>query len=202
MLYSNSGDVFNLMAVRALRIKLCVLCMAMLFAGSGLGGPIIQYQATNLGMNASGETVIAFSYTLTGLDLLTNQELDIQFPVATFTQLSNGVAGPGFDLGVFQPNQPVGVEGDYAILAIVDNPSLAGPFTVDATLVPGFATPPSSQPFVIYNDNVTPSAVVLQGTATAVASAVPEPSAMLLCGSGLLVIFAADAMRRRRRQTP
>lgn len=187
-------------AGRALCMMLWVLFLAALIGGTVSAAPIIQYQTTNLGVDASGDTVIGFSFTLSGLNLLANDEFDIQFPVTAFTQLSNGVAGAGFDLLLFQPNQPVGVQGDYSALALVDNPSLSGTFTVDATLASGITVPPSSLPFVIYNDNVTPSAVLFEGNATAAVSAVPEPSDMLLCGSGMIVAAAAELIRRRRRK--
>lgn len=185
---------------RTLRGMLMVPCLAGLLAATASAAPIIDYQTTDLGLNGSGNTVIQFSYTITGLDLLTNQELDIQFDPTVFTQLSNGVAGPGFNLLLFQPNQPIGVQGDYSALATQDHPPLTGPFIVDATLAAGITSPPSGQPFIIYDDNVFPSTVLFQGTATAATSTspVPEPVSLLLSAGGLLMLGAAGIARRRR----
>jgi hypothetical protein len=159
--------------------------------------PIIQYQTTSLGVDSTGSSVFQFNFLLSGIDLLTNQEFDVEFDPTVFTQLANGVAGPGFDLLLFQPNQPIGVEGDYSALAIIDHPPITGTFSVDATLAAGITTPPTSQIFVIWDDNVTPSALVFQGTATEVVSGVPEPRSFMLCIGGVLAISAVWAVRRR-----
>jgi hypothetical protein len=174
------------------------LLMAGCMAASLSAAPLIQYQTTSLGVDNTGSSVFRFTYTLSGIDLPINQEFDIEFDPTVFTQLANGVTGPGFDLLLFQPNQPVGVEGDYSDLATVNHPSLTGTFSVDATLAAGITAPPISQPFIIFDDNMTPSTVVFQGTATAtVAGGVPEPWSFLLSGGGLLTMSAVWAVRRR-----
>ena len=66
-----------------------------------------------------------------------SDELDISFDPTVFTEISNGVAPPDFDLLLFQVNNPPGAQGDYSALAVVDHASLAGTFSVDFSYIPG-----------------------------------------------------------------
>jgi hypothetical protein len=163
----------------------------------------IDFQVSTVGATGT------YQYFLSGFDFRVNQpclnapalecsdELDIQFDPTMFGQLLNGVAGAGFDLLLLQPNNPPQAPGDYSALAVVDHPSLGGPFRVDFTFTgpqPGF------QPYSIrqFDSAGNFEGVVLTGT-TVPANAVPEPVNFSLCCVGLLVgAVRWIALRRQR----
>jgi hypothetical protein len=142
----------------------------------------IQTTVTNLGGGAS-----RYNYSINlqpGDTILTNYTLDISFDPTVFTNLSNGVAQPATDwsLLLLEPNTPFpGAFGDYLATAKVDNPSLAGPFSVDVTFAgtPGFY----AQPFVLFDANFTP---VTSGTTTTTTPTIPEPHSAALMLIGLV----------------
>src|SRR5687768_7485487 len=128
-----------------LTLVLCVLTSNLLSAG-------ITFEVTDLGVSGSGDPLFRYTYVLDGLTLLKNTEVDIRFDPALYGELSNPVAPPDFDVLILQPNNPPGVPGDYKPLALIDNPSQSGLFSVDFTFLgPGR---PGSQPFFInqYDD--------------------------------------------------
>jgi len=138
-----------------------------------------------------------YTYDFTSLSLQANQEVDIRFSPTLYSTLTNGIAGANFSLAVFQPNNPPGSFGDYAALALINNPSLTGPFRVDFTFL-GTGTP-GSQPFVInqYDAGGNFLSIVDSGSTAAPGGPVPEPATWLLGAAGL--IFAAIAKSARRR---
>src|SRR2546430_6412605 len=97
----------------------------------------ISLQAATVGFTVSplGGTNFRYTYDFTSLSLLANQEVDIRFSPTLFSTLTNGVAGAGFSLAIFQPNIPPGAFGDYSALATINNPPLTGPFRVDVTFL-------------------------------------------------------------------
>jgi hypothetical protein len=79
---------------------------------------------------------VKFTFELHDITLLAFHELDIRFDGSIFKSLFAGQAGPDFDLLLIQPNNPPGAFGDYSLLALVDNPSLASPLSVGALMNP------------------------------------------------------------------
>jgi hypothetical protein len=182
-------------------LRLLSLSTLMVFSLSA--APIIQYQVVTTGSTGT------YTYSLSGFDYRANQPcsnnaallcddvLDIQFAVAPppqqnllqpaviFGQLSNGAAGTGFELLLFQPNNPPQSQGDYIALATVDHPSLSGPFTVDFTF--SGSGVPGSQPFTISQYDLAGAFenVVFSGSTTATTTA-PEPVSFLFCSVGLI----------------
>jgi hypothetical protein len=155
---------------------------------------IVNFTTTELGGNSW-----RYDYSFSGLNLSSNQELDIAFDASSFGTLSEGVAGTGFDLALFQPDLPPGAAGQYSLLALVNNPATTGTFSVDF-IYKGTGTP-GSQPFAIYDDNFIPIHLLLTGTTAPLASgAAPEPSTMWLSCMGI-GLGAAIRARRRVRQS-
>jgi hypothetical protein len=188
--------------LRTIKRALSVLLFAGLIAVNLSAAPVIQFQVSDLGVNGSGQELFRYNYLLSGIDLLTNQEIDIRFSPSVFGQLSNGVAGPGFDLALFQPNQPVGTTGDYSALALVNHPPITGTFSVNVALLAG-ASVPASQPFFIFDDNVFPSTTLFSGSTTPVAvvgTPAPEPGGFWLSGLVLLIASGGYVARRRLAQ--
>ena len=158
---------------------------------------IVQFQVTDLGGNLH-----RYNYAVSGFAFQQNQELAILFAPALYGTLSNGVAGSGFGLLLLQPNNPPGASGDYSALALVNNPSLAGPFRVDF-IFKGSGTP-GAQPYFInqYDANGNLISVVSSGTTTPLGSpGVPEPGTFLLGSAALLMGAAVRTIRRSRSNT-
>jgi hypothetical protein len=170
-----------------------ILLLSALLALSLSASPIIQYQVTSNG------TTGTYHYFVSGIDFLANEELDLQFGQLgsnnLFGQLSNGRAPAGFDLMLFQPNNPPQAPGDYSALAIVDHPSVTGTFSVDFTLT-GIGLP-GSQVFSIsqFDSNGNFVSLVASGITQLVSSGVPEPASFLLCSVGLIVVGVFMARR-------
>jgi hypothetical protein len=165
-----------------------ILLLSALFAFS-LSAATIQFQVTTNG------TTGTYKYFVTGFTAMQpctdnsalecSDEIDIDFDAPVFSQISNGVAPAGFNLLLFQPNNPPQAPGDYSALAVVANPSLT-PFSVDFTLTGAGA--PASQTFTIneFDSNGSFEGVAGSGVTTLV-STVPEPASFSLIGIGMIV---------------
>jgi hypothetical protein len=172
---------------RRLDVGLLWLPLCAVFFASSLTAGVINFQVSNLGLNS-----YRYTYVLTGSAFLTNQELDIQFDPALYSALSNGIAGSGFNLILLQPNNPPGLFGDYSVLALIDNPSLAGPFSVDFTFLgPG---QPGAQP---YSFNQLDANHKIVRTIESGTTGIPEPASFWLGCMGLLVVFVKARSWRR-----
>src|ERR1700730_12481356 len=95
-----------------------------------LSAATIDFSVSTVGVNPSGETLYRYLYSLAGVSLLNNQEVDIRFGPVLYGTLSNGVAPAGFNLQLLQPNNPPGASGDYSVLALLNNPPVSGVFSV------------------------------------------------------------------------
>jgi hypothetical protein len=181
-------------------------------AASVQASPLIQSQVSTVGTTGTGATLFRYNYMISGFALFQNEEIDIRFDRAVFGQLSNGVAGPGFDLLLFQPNQPIGAFGDYSALA-GPNASLTGTFSVDFTLAPNVTLKPNDprlvQELFLFDDNPGPPThpgVPFEGL-TSVApfssapdSSAPEPWSVSLCGAALVAGGARWVLQRLARK--
>jgi hypothetical protein len=144
-----------------------------------------------------GANWLRYDYSISGFDLLKNQEIDIRFDPAVYGGLANGVAGADFDLLLLQPNNPPGTFGSWGILALVDHPSWAGTFRVDA-LYKG-AGEPAPLPYFINRYDPQGKLLSSEGadSAAPVGETIPEPSTWMLAGLGAACGVALRAARRR-----
>lgn len=183
-----------------MRIRFWLPLWIALFATNSYAAAI-QFKVTPL-----GGTAFRYTYSLSGFNFLVNQnvnqDLDIQFDPALYGTLSNGVVGPGFSALLLQPNNPPGTSGDYIALAQVNNPSLAGPFSVDF-LFKGMGTPGGAQPFRVdefdKNGNFLRTVPGNSGLTTPFGTTVPEPGSFSL---GVVALFIGGAWWTVRRRLP
>lgn len=177
---------------------LWLVVLASAFNSVAAQAEMIELSQMPLGTNASGQVVDRYTYSIGDVTLQANQLIDIRFDPDNYSTLTNPVAGLGFEAFVFQPGNPPGTPGDYNIFALVDDPSLSGPFSVDVAFTnrPVFAP----QPFLIeqYDQNgnflgiLNSGTVVLDGP-----TASPEPAYLVLPGA--LALFIVCVARRRSR---
>ena len=169
---------------------------------ASLGAAVLTYQVTPTGNSGVGTTEFHYSYFLSATTLAKNQNLDIRFDPKLFTTLSNGTAGSGFDVLLFQPNNPTQSTGDFSALALVVQPSLALPFGVDV-LYSGTGTP-GAQSFFIdqFAENGAFQGVITEGRTNSLSgNTVPEPASSLLCCFGILAGSIRLAIHRKARLT-
>ena len=177
-----------------MKLFIPVLAAALSVAGSVSAATIIQYTVTQL----PGVAKYRYNYSVSGITFQANQDFDIQFPAALYSSLINGVAGSDFTLNVFDANNPPGVDGDYSALAKVNNPSLAGPFSVDFMFLGSGR--PGAQNFTIDQFDANGNFVQTISSGTTVlgggGSNVPEPGGVTL---SLLGLIAGAVWRTARR---
>lgn len=165
-----------------MRIAASLLSLVGIVA-TGLSAATVQFGVTPLGSSGPGQ--YRYQYTVSNVSLAANQELAIYFDPLLFSNLTltNSVMLSGFDLEVFQPNNPPGAVGEYSAYALVDHPSLAGPFTVDFNYL-GVGIP-GPQSFAInqYTSGGQFQSIVNTGITQPIGtSPVPEPSSFSLGG--------------------
>jgi hypothetical protein len=173
-------------------VKLPVLLITLAFSLNLISGASIRLEITDLGTTGTGEQVRRLTYLLDDVTLLENYELDFRFDPDFFLGLQNWQAPSGFDVLVYQPNDPLGAFGDFTLLALVDNPPLT-PISIDAILVGNSV--PSTQPFKISEFDSQGRLLRIVETGTATNTSVPEPSTL---GVGAVTLACILGMRRRR----
>jgi len=159
----------------------------------------VAFTVSTVGVSGSGDTIFRYQYNVTGLALLANQELDLRFSPALYSNLTNAVAPAGFSTALFQPNNPPGAFGDFSAFTTTNMPNVTGPFSVDF-IFRGAGTP-GSQPFLINQYDAAGLFLRVVDSGTTVPAGgpnVPEPATYLLSMGGLL--FAGIARFARRRQ--
>jgi len=179
------------------------ICLCVLFTASCLGASTVNYQVTAVPGGLPGQPLFRYSYYLSGFDFVTNQELDFVFPASQFGSLSNGIASPGFDVDLFQPNVPIGSAGDFTALALSDLGDVTGPWSVDVVYL-GDAEPGSQSFFinqfdnrgVLIGDPVSGRTKLLSTGGTIPApDSVPEPSTLVLAAIVVLPVGLRWAFR-------
>lgn len=178
-----------------MEIALRRLLLLMLLSSCAVSAATITFNVIDLGPSPPGQ-LVRIDYSVAGLSLQTDEELDIRFDPSIFVSLSDATAGPGLDPALFQPNNPPGAFGDLSLLATFDNPSLSG-ISVRAVRV---APVPTTQPFTVnaFDAQGRFLRTIESGVATLSASndttVVPEPSSLLLIG----LIVGVETVRRLR----
>ena len=183
------------------RLPLCVTLLA-----TTLGAATVKFEVTKLDTSVTGTAVqgvggesanlLRYTYYLSDIALQCDQELNIRFDPALFGSLSNGTGSPGFDVLLFQPNQPAGAFGDFSALSMMDQTSETSRFSVDFLYLGSGVSGP--QPYFINQFDANGGFRTLESgfTSPAQTAPVPEPGTLALCGAVLLAFGASRAVRR------
>ena len=182
------------------RIAISLLLSAFLMVGYCHAGTIL-FQVADLGPGVPPPLErYTYTYDMSGITLLANQELDIVFSAALYTTLSNGVVSSGFDLMLLQPNNPPGAPGHFSALALSNIGVVPGPWSVDF-LFNGPGTP-GSQPFFINQYDASGRFITtLESGTTQNSAQVPEPGTFMLLGLVVIGCGVGWAVRRRNAGT-
>lgn len=146
-----------------------------------------------------GSGIWQYSYLLeleAGEAFSQNDGLSIFFDYNQFGTLSNPTAPSGWDAITLQPDAGNGLDGLFDVLALVNNPQLPGPFTVDVQWL-GSGTPPMALPFDAYvcNDPPTCASISPHPTIPPGTTGVPTPAPLALLTIGLVGLAARRALR-------
>ena len=146
----------------------------------------INYHATDLADTTTGEDLWQFSYTVSDHTFAADTGFTIYFDLGLYDFLDPFPPSPNADWEVltWDPDPSIPDDGAYDAYAWADNASLADPFTISFVWL-GTGTP-GSQLFDVY-DGITWEFIDAGATAAAPTGApVPEPTTMLLLGTGLV----------------
>lgn len=153
----------------------------------------IEYHVQDLGNDS-----FRIQYDVEPVAFDENQELEIRFHPALYRNLSNPLVSLGFDVLLFQPDDPPGADGRFSALALVDIPAVSHTFAVDVRMQAGYV--PGVQEFAI--NQLDARGLVLETVVSGHTSVpTPEPSALPLIGAVLLIARASPAWRRRLSHT-
>lgn len=189
--------------------RLAALCG---FAGSLFGGSI-ELEITSLGNTGDGQPAYRYSFILSGFTFEQNQELNFRFDPLIFGALWNAVAPSSWVAILLQPDNPPGAPGDFSLFALQNNPSTAGPFSVDVALIvpPDMISkgqvpvPPNRIPYSVNQFVDSPDGPLFDRTLTRgmaltrdAAEEIPEPGTFVLGGASLGLLVCLRRARRAR----
>jgi hypothetical protein len=174
----------------AILVPLLALCVP-----ASARATVITFDVANI---SGGGARWQYTYVVSGRVFQDDQGFVVYFDHSLYDNLSVGVANPpDWDALVEQPIAALLSPGFYDALALVDDPSLLGPFEVSFDWLGAGA--PGSQPFEVYellSGTLTPRAIESGRTRPA---AVPEPSFLLLTTIGGVALSIRRARRPMRR---
>ncbi|HHA19074.1 MAG TPA: PEP-CTERM sorting domain-containing protein [Methylophaga sp.] len=139
----------------------------------------IVYEATDLSDTTPGEDVWQYTYWLSDYTFNTGYGFTIYFDYQLYSNLEDPppAVNSDWDPIVWQPDSSLPDDGAYDALALVDNASLADPFTISFVWLGSWS--PGGQYFEVYDSS-------FNTVASGQTAPVPEPATFLLISTGLL----------------
>lgn len=139
----------------------------------------IVYEATNSTDTTPGEDLWQYTYWLSDYSFDTDYGFTVYFDYQLYSNLEDPppTVNSDWDPIVWQPDPSLPDDGAYDALALVDNASLADPFTVSFVWL-GSGNP-GDQYFEVYDPS-------FNTVASGQTAPVPEPATFLLIATGLL----------------
>ena len=189
-----------------MRIRTTVLSvsLAALLLPAAANALMIQYAATDLTDTTSGEDLWRYDYTLSGQVFNEYQGFTVFFSPTNYGVLSSPGApnsSPDRDVLTIDPDPGIPDDGWFDALALVNNASLSGTFSVQFVWLGGASTAPGAQSYETYKcsdiDCSTGVDITSRGGSLPT-GAIPEPASLSLVLAGLLGL---GARRFRNRQT-
>jgi hypothetical protein len=161
---------------------------AFFLIGGSAGAIEIYYEATDLTDINIGEDSWQYTYTVTDHTFAVDEGFTIFFELGLYDFLDPFPAAPNADWDVltWDPDPSVPDDGAYDALSWVDNPSLDDSFTVSFVWLGGNEGPGSQFYELYYYDWFDDTFEFLGEGETIPAAPVPEPTTMILLGTGLV----------------
>jgi hypothetical protein len=158
-----------------------------------IAAPIAKADAVNVVYSVTHVTGTEwqYNYLLSG-SFLAGDDIAIFFPISSTSHLmTSGGSIPNWSTLVFQPDPLLPADGEFDIIANINDPSLTPTFNL-SFLYTGPRVP-GSQSFTVFDSNFNE---IDTGSTTPAAPAIPEPSSFLLLASGLVSLVERAARKR------
>jgi hypothetical protein len=133
-----------------------------------------------------------YDYTVSG-SYAAQDDLAIYFPYSSdsvLTDLETG--GSGWTTFVFQPDTSLPADGEFDLVANVDDPGLGSVFSVDFSY--SGTGSPGTQDFTLFDPSFN---VLASGNTQAEFATTPEPASIILLATGAIALWTMERKRTK-----